>query len=180
MGYTIGAIIFSRNLSREEETLLSIFVSNTNNSVQAKSLYNAVHVFDITFGNIAIGHLKNRTLIVNPDISYEFTRDFEFIPVSPAFKELESLSKTVDIFCVYIQSTSGIYGHALFSNGKRCEAVYKSEDEWETVFDYPTEKINQETYNSDYLFQRLNQFVGDDFHRLMTDENLMFTVYKLE
>ncbi len=176
MGYTIGAIVFSRDLSKEEEALLSIFVSK--NSVQAQSVGNAEHVFDDTFANIAIGHFKNRTLFVNPDIPYDFTRDFDFIPVSPAFKDLESLSKTVDIFCVHMQSTSGIFGHALFSDGKRCEAVYKSEDEWETVFDCPSEKINQETYNSDYLFQRLNQFVDDDFYQWMHNETILFTVYK--
>ena len=135
MGYTIGAIVFSRDLSKEEETLLSIFVHK--HSVQAKSFYNAEHVFDATFGNIAIGHFKNRTMLVNPDIPYDFTRDFDFIPDSPAFKKLEYLSKTVDIFCVHMQSTSGIFGHALFSNGKRCEAAYKSEDEWETVLNNP-------------------------------------------
>ena len=157
--------------------MLSIFVHKR--SVQAKSYYNAEHVFDATFGNIAIGHFKNRTMLVNPDIPYDFTRDFDFIPDSPAFKKLEYLSKTVDIFCVHMQSTSGIFGHALFSNGKRCEAAYKSEDEWETVLNNPTETISPETYNPSYLFQHLNQFVNDDFHRWMTHKNLMFTVYKL-
>lgn len=178
MGYTLGIIVFNRDLSKEEETLLSVFVPGQ--SVQAKKDFTASQVFDITFGEIAIGHHKNRTLFVNPDIPYEFTRDFDFIPVSPSLKKLVNLSKTIDIMCVHMQSTSGIYGHALFSNGKRCEAVYKSEDEWETVFDCPTEEISQESYNSDYLFQRLNQFVDDDFYRWMTNENIMFSVYKLK
>jgi len=176
MGYTFGVIVFSRNLSKEEETLASIFVPE--NNVQAKSIHNAIHVFDDTFTSIAIGYFKNCTILVNSDIPNDFSRDFDFIDISPAFKDLESLSKTLDIFCVHMHSTSGIYGHALFTNGKRCEAVYKSEDEWETVFDCTNEKINQETYNADYLFQRLNQFVDDDFYRLMTDDNLRFTVYK--
>jgi hypothetical protein len=138
----------------------------------------ADQVFDSAFGDIAIGHIKNCTLLVNPDIPYECTRDFDFVPVSPVTKFLEKFSETVDILCVHIQSTSGVIGHALFSKGKRCEAVFKSEDEWEKVFDCPKDKIIRETYNTDYLFNRLNQFIEDDFYRWMNDKSQTFVTYK--
>ena len=177
MGYTVGVIVFKRNLRKEKKTLLSTFVPEK--SSKMKTNLSADQVFDSTFRDIAIGHLKNYSLLVNPDIPYEFTRDFDFVPVSPAYAILEDFSETADILCVHIQSTSGVFGHALFSKGKRCEAVYKSEDEWETVIDCPTEKIVKEKYNSEYLFNRLSKFVEDDFYRWMNDEEQKFTSYKL-
>lgn len=176
MGYTFGVIVFKGEISKVEKTLLSIFIPKQ--SAKTKTGLSADKVFDSSFRNTAFGHIKNHTLLVNQDIPYEFTRDFDFIPVSPAYKFLENLSEKMDILCVHIQSTSGVIGHALFSKGKRCEAVYKSEDEWETVFDYQTDKIIREKYNTDYLFKRLNQFVEDDFYHWMTNESLMFVTYK--
>lgn len=176
MGYTFGVIVFKRELEQEEKTLLSMIVSKQ--SVKTKMRLSANQVFDSTFGDIAIGHIKNHTLLVNPDIPHEFTRDFDFVPVSAVHKFLENLSEKMDILCVHIQSTSGVIGHALFSKGKRCEAVYKSEDEWETIFDCQTDKIIREKYNADYLFKRLNQFVEDDFYHWMNNESLTFVTYK--
>lgn len=176
MGYTLGVLVFGRDLRDEEEALLSIFAPMT--SLRRAPGCTGEQALDADFPDLALAHLGDRTVLVDHDLPEEFTLEFDFLPPSPARQDLERLSRTVDVLCVHLQSTSGVYGHAFFSGGARQEAVYRSPDEWVVACADPDQEPDRDAYGEDWLFDRLDRFVGGDFRRRMRADDLELAVFR--
>lgn len=180
MGWNFGAIMFNAHLEHLEETIIKSFAPEARISDKKVSLE---EVISRAFRDIAIGYFGNKTILINPVIPYEFTSDLDFIEKPRSFAFLENLSRDFDILCVHLHSTTGIYGHCLFSKGERKIAVYKSGDEMTLSHQASVKKeeiklIEEGSYDESFVVNIIEVFLDRSFSDWLKYEKMTFTIYK--